>query len=53
MRGLFERPAAFTARPKGARKRAADVRWDRFDSWYYPIGRGPKTCALRARVQGN
>lgn len=26
MRGLFNRAAAFSARPKGARERAADVR---------------------------
>ena len=53
MRGLFDRAAAFTARPRGARERAADVRLERFDSWYCPIGRGPKTCALRRRFRGN
>ena len=42
MRGLFERVPVFTARPRGARKRAADVRLERFDSWYDSIGRGPK-----------
>jgi hypothetical protein len=31
MRGLFVRATAFTARPKGVRERAADVRLEWFD----------------------